>query len=309
MHPRRPTSVPGSQPSDPGHASRPRLTCPGHPAIRRGTREPPVLEASRRGSTTLPHVARCRTPGARRRFRVRPRADRARRQVPGDTQTMLTRARGTDSTILLVIDRVEPSRSGGTLRIEPTPIGGASTPAPPTPPSTMTETEPRPTRFLQQPPHSPRYAPPHIGGCTLRHNCEAAALFRSAGASAPANLVYRSNPPELCGVACPASLHGLPLAAAYPRPRQWLSPYASEPALLPRRHFHHPSEHVPQVPRRGFRRLRRLKSPADTSQPDFTWPNSVYGQFSRIMEDSPPPINNRESTIVHKLVDTIHRKN
>ena len=133
MHPRRPTSVPGSQPSDPGHASRPRLTCPGHPAIRRGTREPPVLEASRRGSTTLPHVARCRTPGARRRFRVQPRADRARRQVPGDTQTMLTRARGTDSTTLLVTDRVEPSRSDGTLRIEPTPIGGASTPAPPTP--------------------------------------------------------------------------------------------------------------------------------------------------------------------------------
>ena len=115
MHPRRPTSVPGSQPSDPGHASRPRLTCPGHPAIRRGTREPPVLEASRRGSTTLPHVARCRTPGARRRFRVRPRADRARRQVPGDTQTMLTRARGTDSTTLLVTDQVEPSRSDGTL--------------------------------------------------------------------------------------------------------------------------------------------------------------------------------------------------
>ena len=163
--------------------------------------------------------------------------------------------------------------------------------------------------FSNNPHIHPRYAPPHIGGCTLRHNCQAAALFRSAGASAPANLVYRSNPPELSGVACPASLHGLPLVATYPRPRQWLSPYASEPALLPRRHFHHPSEHVPQVPRRGFRRLRRLKSPADTSQPDLTWPNSVYGQFSRIMEDSPPPINNRESTIVHKPVDTIHRKN
>ena len=87
--------------------------------------------------------------------RVRPRVDRARRQVTGDTQTMLTRARGTDSTTLLVTDQVEPSRSDGTLRIEPTPIGSASTPAPPTPPSTMTETEPRPTRFLQQPPHSP----------------------------------------------------------------------------------------------------------------------------------------------------------
>lgn len=163
--------------------------------------------------------------------------------------------------------------------------------------------------FSSNPHIHPRYASPHIGDWTLRHNCQAAALFRSAGASAPANLVYRSNPPELSGVACPASLHGLPLAAAYPRPRQWLSPYASEPALLPRRHFHHPSEHVPQVPRRGFRRLRRLKSPADTSQPDLTWPNSIYGQFSRIMEDSPPPINNRESTTVHKLVDTIHRKN
>ena len=47
--------------------------------------------------------------------RVRPRVDRARRQVPGDTQTMLTRARGTDSTTLLVTDQVEPSRSDGTL--------------------------------------------------------------------------------------------------------------------------------------------------------------------------------------------------
>ena len=163
--------------------------------------------------------------------------------------------------------------------------------------------------FSNNPRIHPRYTPPHIGGCTLRHNCQAAAFFRSAGASALANLVYRNNPSELSGVAYPASLHGLPLAVTYPRPRQWLSPYASEPALLPRRHFHHPSEHVPQVPRRGFRRLRRLKSPADTSQPDLTWPNSIYGQFSRIMEDSPPPINNRESTIVHKLVDTIHRKN
>ena len=45
--------------------------------------------------------------------RVRPRVDRARRQVPGDTQTMLTRARGTDSTILLVADRMESSQSGG----------------------------------------------------------------------------------------------------------------------------------------------------------------------------------------------------
>ena len=47
--------------------------------------------------------------------RVRPRVDRARRQVTGDTQTMLTRARGTDSTTLLVTDQVEPSRSDGTL--------------------------------------------------------------------------------------------------------------------------------------------------------------------------------------------------
>ena len=280
-----------------------------------------MLEASRRGSTTLPHVARCRTPGARRRFRVQPRADRARRQVPGDTQTMLTRARGTDSTTLLVTDRVEPSRSDGTLRIEPTPIGGASTPAPPT------------QRRLADTQHAAGLGRTHaltsqrLGLLQLHDNLLRRVLrelphghpFCPATSSQDYSEQPSQNkrsekprplhPPELCGVACPASLHGLPLAAAYPRPRQWLSPYASEPALLPRRHFHHPSEHVPQVPRRGFRRLRRLKSPADTSQPDLTWPNSVYGQFSRIMEDSPPPINNRESTIVHKLVDTIHRKN
>ena len=104
--------------------------------------------------------------------RVRPRADRATRQVTGSTKITPKGARGTDSTILLVVDRMESSRSGGTLPMgwlsssararqrhdgrpkrtpQPAPVGGARAPASPTPPSTMPETNPRPTRIIQQP--------------------------------------------------------------------------------------------------------------------------------------------------------------
>ena len=96
--------------------------------------------------STKPHA-----PGARRRFHVRPRADRATRQVTGSTKITPKGARSTGSIMLLVTDgvlqpirwnppnRANPHRprhvrglprTGGIFLMGPTPIGGAPAQAP-----------------------------------------------------------------------------------------------------------------------------------------------------------------------------------